>query len=217
MAGITVEAQQTTGEREILQYRPCMSASTKSGIQVGAARPVRSIRPVPARAVPACVPVPRRSPRRPATATAFRVRWADRSRCRARQPSSRRSFHRASSHNSNLTPCPINIASRVSKPNSRKFGGSNTRPCPSSSSSVACPTINRCRRRAWGFNDGQTHQFALDFFPIGQGIDEQALVLVHGDHQFAAATLLQPLPIPGRHDHPAFGIESQFVGAAKHV
>ena len=37
--GITIETEQSTVRDELLQNRPCMSASTKSGIQVGATRP----------------------------------------------------------------------------------------------------------------------------------------------------------------------------------
>ena len=37
---------------------------------------------------------------------------------------------------------------------------------------------------------------------------QQALVLVDGNDQIAAATLLQPLPIAGGHHQPAFHIES---------
>ena len=37
--GIAIEAQQTTVRDEVLQNRPCMSASPKSGVQVGATRP----------------------------------------------------------------------------------------------------------------------------------------------------------------------------------
>ena len=54
----------------------------------------------------------------------------------------------------------------------------------------------------------QPHHLALDLFPVGKGINEQALVLVDRDHQFPTATFLQPFSIPGGHHHPAFRIES---------
>ena len=128
---IAVEAQQPAVSDELLQDRPCMSASPKSGVQIDAASPECSTPPVPEVTVPACAS-PHRS-RSPALAHAYSdsvSRSAGKSVADSSlaSHSSRRSFQRASSHNSKRTPCPISIASRVSEREFAQFGGSSIRP-----------------------------------------------------------------------------------------
>src|SRR6185437_5955586 len=62
--------------------------------------------------------------------------------------SSRCSHQRDSFHSSKRLPWPINMPCRSRPANSRSSGGSRMRPCPSSSRSLACPTMRRCSRRA---------------------------------------------------------------------
>jgi len=45
---------------------------------------------------------------------------------------------------------------------------------------------------------------------------EQALIPVDRDYQLSLAALEQALAVPGGHDHPALGIQRDFVCAAKH-
>ena len=45
----------------------------------------------------------------------------------------------------------------------------------------------------------------------------ELLILVHRNDQFPAASLLQPLAVPGGHDHAALRVESELVGAPEHV
>ena len=110
-------------------------------------------------------------------ATANRVAPADRwSAASFLSQESRRSNQRVSSHSSQRLPCPISIACRSRPANSRSSGGSSMRPCPSRVRSVACPTIRRCRRRDWACRARQLHQLPLDLFPVGQGVEQQALL-----------------------------------------
>src|SRR5688572_17545912 len=63
---------------------------------------------------------------------------------------------------------------------------------------------------------GQAHQLSLDLFPIGQGIDEEALVPVYGDDHPTLGALDERLPVTPRDDHAALGIEGDLCCTAKH-
>ena len=62
----------------------------------------------------------------------------------------------------------------------------------------------------------QSHQLSFDFFPLGERVDQQALVTVDRDHEPGIPAFLQALAIPGRNDHPALRVEGDLRCTAKH-
>ena len=69
----------------------------------------------------------------------------------------------------------------------------------------------RRRIEAW-----QAHQLAFDLFPLGQGIDEEALIPVHRDDQFSLGEIEDLLAVAGGHDHPPLVVQGNFCCTAKH-
>ena len=61
----------------------------------------------------------------------------------------------------------------------------------------------------------QLIELTFDFLPFGQGIDEQATVLVDGDDQLRGAALLQRFPVLLGNRQPPLGIQGQCVDAPK--
>ena len=129
---------------------------------------------------------------------------------------SRRSFQRASSHSSKRLPWPISIPCRPSCANSRSSGGSKhpAVPVEGQISRVAHhQPLQPARRR---IQARQAHQLAFDQLPLGQGINEEALVLVDGDHQLPCGELVDLLPVAVGHDHPPLVVQGDFCCTAKH-
>src|SRR5690606_196542 len=63
----------------------------------------------------------------------------------------------------------------------------------------------------------QFTQLRLDLLPLGQGINAEAAIhSVDRDDQLAIATRNQLVTIPAWHGKPAFGVETDGVGSAKH-
>jgi len=63
---------------------------------------------------------------------------------------------------------------------------------------------------------GQAHELLLDVLPLGQGIDQKAVIAIHRDHQIAIAQPGQPLAIAARQRDPAFRIQIDVGDAPKH-
>ena len=144
-AGSRSRHKQPTVGDELLQNRPCMSAPPKGGIQIES--PARAEcskrRQHLGVAVPRVCPAPSSiDALAPAgvKATAFRVQRAGRART-PRSPATRRAAHSTAPRPTvrSAIPWPISIASRVSEANSRRFGGSSSRPCASRSSLRGMP------------------------------------------------------------------------------
>src|SRR5258707_6654167 len=63
----------------------------------------------------------------------------------------------------------------------------------------------------------QRHELALDLFPFGQRVDEQALVAIDGDDELPAALLAQPFAVTRGHDHPSLVVHRELGRTPKHV
>ncbi len=62
----------------------------------------------------------------------------------------------------------------------------------------------------------QAHQFAFDFFPVREWIEEEAVILVDCCDQLSIATGLNPLPVSGRNCQTPFGVQSDFGSPTQH-
>ena len=67
-----------------------------------------------------------------------------------------------------------------------------------------------------GVEAGKGHQLAFDQLPLGQRIDEEALVAIDGDHQFPLGELIDLLAVAGGNDHPPLVVQGDFCCTAKH-
>src|SRR5690606_11025334 len=69
-----------------------------------------------------------------------------------------------------------------------------------------------------GIEGGQRGDLGLDLLPLGQRVDEQALVLdIDGGDETPIALGHQGVAIPGRYRHAPLGVQIDWVVASKHL
>ena len=175
-------------------------------------RPAPRARPAPRREVPACA--------RPPVALERQLLELGGQCPSPRPPAARRRDARSSAARPRArNGCPARSASPAasSPAYSRSFGGTSTRPCESSSRSVACPTISRCSRRAWGFRSAGASACVRSLPSPAAGRSAGTDRPGRRSRSAALAALDQAVPVSRRHGHPPLGVERHFVGATKHA
>ena len=63
----------------------------------------------------------------------------------------------------------------------------------------------------------QRHDLAFDLFPLGQRVEQQALIAIDRDDYSSGRLLAQPVAMPRGHDQPALVVHREFCCAAKHA